>query len=78
MARVGISPRQHYLYTRMQKAQDLLMNTIKSVKEIAEVLGFESAAYFSKQFKQRMGVSPNDWRKKFSRQRQKYNIESGQ
>jgi len=78
MARVGISPRQHYLNTRIQKAQDLLVNTPKSVKEIAEVLGFESASYLSKQFKKRMGVSPNDWRAKFSGQRHKLEAGSGQ
>ena len=77
MARVGISPRQHYLNTRIQKAQDLLVNTPKSVKEIAEVLGFESASYLSKQFKQRMGVSPNDWRAKFSGQWHKLEAGSG-
>jgi AraC-like DNA-binding protein len=68
-SRVGISLRQHYLNTRVQKAQDLLINTAKSVKEVAEILGFESASHFSKQFKQRVGVSPNDWRVKFARQR---------
>ena len=63
-ARVGVSPRQYYLNTRIQKAQDLLMNTPKSVKEIAEVLGFESASHFSKQFKQRIGSPPNYWRER--------------
>lgn len=65
MTRVGISPRQHYLNTRIQKVQDLLVNTPKSVKEIAEVMGFESASYLSKQFKKRTGVSPNSWRASF-------------
>jgi AraC-like DNA-binding protein len=69
MARVGISPGQHYLNTRIQKAQELLVNTGKSVKEVAEILGFESASHLSKQFKQRIGVSPNDWRIKFTGQR---------
>jgi AraC-like DNA-binding protein len=69
MARVGISPRQHYLNTRLQKAQDLLINTAKSIKEIAEILGFESASHFSKQFKSRVGHSPNDWRVKGARPR---------
>lgn len=64
MTRIGISPRQHYLNTRIQKAQDLLVNTAKSVKEIAEILGFESASHFSKQFKSRTGRSPNEWREK--------------
>ena len=71
MARVGISPRQHYLNTRIQKAQDLLVNTAKSVKEIAEILGFESASHFSKQFKNRLGVSPSDWRQKWIQQHRK-------
>jgi AraC-like DNA-binding protein len=61
-ARVGISPRQYYLNTRLQKAQDLLLNTSRSVKEIAEILGFESASHLSKQFKNRLGRSPSDWR----------------
>lgn len=77
MARVGISLGQHYQNTRIQKAQDLLVNTAKSVKEIAEILGFESASHFSKQFKQRIGLSPNDWRVKFSGQRQKNRAGSG-
>jgi AraC-like DNA-binding protein len=63
-ARVGISPRRHYLNTRLQKAQDLLMNTGKPIKEIAEILGFESAYHLSNQFKARLGVSPRQWRAK--------------
>jgi transcriptional regulator GlxA family with amidase domain len=59
---VGISPRRHYLNTRLQKAQDLLMNTGKSIKEIAEILGFESPYHLSNQFKSRLGVSPKQWR----------------
>jgi len=66
MARVGISPRRHYLNIRIQKAQDLLINTTKSVKEIADILGFESASHLSKQFKCRVGASPHDWRKKLT------------
>jgi AraC-like DNA-binding protein len=62
VARAGISPRQHYLNTRIQKAQDLLLNTAKSVKEIAEILGFESASHLSKQFKNRIGTAPSEWR----------------
>jgi AraC-like DNA-binding protein/quercetin dioxygenase-like cupin family protein len=62
--RTGISPKQYQLQIRLQKARDLLANTDKSIKEIAEILGFESAFHLSKQFKQRMGVSPNQWRDK--------------
>ena len=64
MARVGVSPREHYLSTRTQKAQALLTNTPKSVKEIADILGFDSASHFSKQFKRRLGLSPAAWRER--------------
>jgi AraC-like DNA-binding protein len=61
-ARIGISPRQHYLNTRIRKAQDLLTNTTKSVKEIAEILGFDSPSHFSKQFQALCKTSPRAWR----------------
>lgn len=66
-SRVGVSLREHYLNTRIQKGQEFLLNTTKSVKEIAELLGFDSASHFSGQFKQRVGKSPSDWRLKFSK-----------
>jgi AraC-like DNA-binding protein len=67
--RVGISPGQHYLNARIQKAQDLLANTARSVKEIAGILGFESASHLTNQFKKRIGVSPIEWRINLSKQR---------
>jgi AraC-like DNA-binding protein len=69
LARVGISPKEPYLNTRIQKSQDLLVNTAKSVKEIAEILGFESASHFSKQFKSRIKDSPSRWREKLVKHR---------
>jgi AraC-like DNA-binding protein len=74
LARTGVSPRQHYLNTRIQKSQDLLLNTTKSIKEIAEVLGFESASHFSKQFKDRVGNSPNYWREKRAKRRPQHTM----
>jgi AraC-like DNA-binding protein len=61
--RTGTSPKQYQLQIRVQKAQDLLINTAKTVAEIAEILGFDSAFHFSKQFKNRVGLAPNAWRK---------------
>jgi AraC-like DNA-binding protein len=67
-SRMGISLRQHYLNTRIQKSQDLLANTTKSIKEVAELLGFDSASHFSKQFKQLVGTAPQNWRVGFMTQ----------
>jgi len=61
---IGISPKQFHLQVRLYKARDLLANTSKSVKEIADILGFESPFHLSKQFKKRVGESPVTWRKK--------------
>lgn len=63
-ARLGLSPKQYQLQVRLLKAQDLLANTDKSVKEIAGILGFESAFHLSKQFKNRCGLAPALWRQR--------------
>lgn len=65
-ARTGLSPKQYQLQIRLQKAQDFLVNTTKSVGEVAELLGFDSAFHFSKQFKDRVGVAPLAWRKRLA------------
>jgi AraC-like DNA-binding protein len=67
--RTGISPKQYQLQIRLQKAQDLLVNTSKTVAEIAEILSFNSAFHFSKQFKRRVGMPPNAWRRTLTNNR---------
>jgi AraC-like DNA-binding protein len=66
-SRMGTSLREHYLNTRIQKGQDFLLNTPKSIKEIAVILGFDSDSHFSNQFKRRVGKSPNQWRREFAK-----------
>jgi AraC-like DNA-binding protein len=62
--RIGLSPKQYYCQVRLQKARDLLVNTTRSVQEIAEILGFYSAFQLSKQFKEHFGHAPQHWRSK--------------
>ena len=61
-ARVGVSLKQHYVNTRLEKAEDLLLNSVRSIKEIADILGFDSAFHLSKQFKAHFGLCPKEWR----------------
>lgn len=61
-ARLGVSLKQYYLNARLEKAQDLLANTTKSIKEVADILGFESPFHLSNQFKRHFAVSPKVWR----------------
>ena len=65
--RTGLSPKQYQTRTRIRKAQDFLANTSKSVKEIAEILGFDSPFHLSNQFKAHLGTAPQKWRLKLQR-----------
>ncbi|MDV4155668.1 helix-turn-helix domain-containing protein [Rhizobium brockwellii] len=58
----GMSAKQYQMRVRLQRAIDLLVNTDKSIKEIAGLLGFHSAFHFSTQFRQLIGSSPTDFR----------------
>lgn len=49
--------------SRMRRARSLLKNTDLPVADIARQLGYESETFFSRQFKQRIGVSPTVYRK---------------
>jgi len=67
-ARTGLSPKQYHVQVRLQKAQDFLANTAKSVKEIAAILGFDSPYHLSAQFKAHNGLAPDSWRKRLRRE----------
>ncbi|EPR21314.1 AraC family transcriptional regulator [Agrobacterium sp. TS43] len=58
----GMSAKQYQMTVRIQRASDLLMNTDKSIKEIAGLLGFHSAFHFSTQFHQLVGYTPSNYR----------------
>jgi AraC-like DNA-binding protein len=60
--RIGLSPKQYHCQVRLQKAQELLASTTRSLQEIADILGFHSAFQLSKQFKQYLGHAPQHWR----------------
>ncbi|WP_460545047.1 AraC family transcriptional regulator [Echinicola sediminis] len=61
----GTSPLQYYLQLKIEKAKETLLRTKMSQKEIAYALGFESDYYFNRLFKQKTGLSPGQFRKKF-------------
>jgi AraC family transcriptional regulator of arabinose operon len=50
------------LSIRLGQAARLLEFTTESIQHIAEQVGFSSAFYFSRQFRQRFGMSPRDYR----------------
>ena len=53
-----------YLYNnRLEKSVRLLASEDKSITEISELLGYSSIHSFSRSFKQKYGVSPENYRK---------------
>ena len=60
---VSLTPTQHIISARVASAQSLLESTDYSVAHIAELVGYNDPLYFSRVFKKKVGLSPNDWRK---------------
>ncbi|MCK5136720.1 MAG: AraC family transcriptional regulator [Bacteroidales bacterium] len=59
----GIPPVQYHLELKILRAKEMLLYTEKSIKEISYELGFQSIYYFSRIFKNKIGVSPSEIRK---------------
>ena len=59
----GESPVQFILRKRMQRAAFYLSETKLPVSAIAGILGYRDVYFFSRQFKERTGRSPREWRK---------------
>ncbi|HHO5151109.1 TPA: GlxA family transcriptional regulator, partial [Escherichia coli] len=51
---------------RLRRSQELLESTDIAVERVAELAGFQSTITFRQIFRQRMGVSPSEWRKTFN------------
>jgi len=63
---IGMPP-MHYLASwRMQVAMQKLRSTSASLAQVAEVVGYESEAAFSRAFKKAVGTAPASWRRSHS------------
>lgn len=58
----GLTPTQYITSIRISNAQSLLENPIYSINEIAHMVGYEDALYFSRAFKKHAGYSPKEYR----------------
>lgn len=63
---LGIPPMKYVQHVRMQRAEEMLLLTSLSVKEIAFMVGYDNQHHFSRAFLNHNGVSPLQYR---SRQR---------
>ena len=61
-----MSPGEFILKVRIDAAARFLIESELSVTQIAQQCGFYDNSHFTRQFKSKMGISPNQFRKKFS------------
>lgn len=72
----GYSPKEYLLYIRMQNAKAMLRRSRKSIAEIAYMVGYHDPLSFSKIFRQKIGVSPLQYRN--MKEEMLYNRETGE
>lgn len=66
-AATGATPHAWLLSQRISRAEELLETTTLPIEQIADRVGYRSAAVFREQFTARRGVPPRDYRQTFRR-----------
>lgn len=60
---LGVTPKQYILTHKIQKAKELLLTTDLDIGEIALSIGYNDSLYFSRIFKEYVGMAPSAFRK---------------
>ena len=60
---IGVPPMHYLVSWRMQVATQKLRNTNASIAQVADLVGYDSEAAFSRAFKKALGVAPATWRR---------------
>lgn len=58
---LGLTAMKYFTRLRIERASQLLREGRLSIAAIAEQVGYESPFYFSRVFRQHLGVSPRNW-----------------
>jgi signal transduction histidine kinase/AraC-like DNA-binding protein len=61
---LGVNVNDYILNARLQKAKYLLLNEDLTITEVAYQVGFSSQAYFSTVFKNKLSVTPSEFKEK--------------
>jgi AraC family transcriptional regulator, transcriptional activator of the genes for pyochelin and ferripyochelin receptors len=59
----GFSTKEYQAKLKIERAKRLLQETADRITDIAYQLGYQHPCTFSIEFKKRVGVSPNGWRR---------------
>ncbi len=63
----GISIKQYIMQERLSLATNLLKNTDESIGTISDYLAFNSQSYFTSHFRERYGMTPTEYRQKYTK-----------
>ena len=61
----GLSPLEYVHTLRLEEAKQHLETGDEAVEAIAQAVGYEDAAYFSRLFRRKVGLSPAQYRRRF-------------
>jgi len=56
-------PQDYIINAKIERARQLLAESDLTIGSIAEIVGFQDIFYFSRQFRQKCGVTPTDFRR---------------
>ena len=65
MEKYGLSPKKYIIQLKINYACELLKDGDFSISSVAEMCGYDNIYYFSRQFKNSLGLSPTDYIKKY-------------
>lgn len=60
-----MTPVKYIIQLKINYACDLLRSDLYSITKIAEICGYNNVYYFSRQFKENMGISPSEFVEKY-------------
>ena len=63
-ARMHMSPQEYLMQVRMTHGRELLLNTDLPINVVAQEVGYHDQLAFSKIFRKKYGLSPEQYRKK--------------
>jgi AraC-like DNA-binding protein len=67
---IGINPKEYILKLKISYAEQMLLFSQFSIKEIAYSLNFSSEYHFNNEFKRKTGVTPTQYRKQNAEERE--------
>jgi len=60
---MGLRPQDYVIQAKIERARQLLAESNLTVGEVAERVGYQEIFYFSRQFRQKTGQSPSEYRR---------------